>query len=244
MALIGVVISLYVQSRENDENHKYLQEQNKYNQEILNKTRLQIELQEEIGRVQNFENTFFHLMNLFKNTSLSIKIEKNGNYIYGVEAIESLLDDLQEKFKNKGSRKYIDIYEDFYRSDLYEHLGVYFKVLYSLLKYIDNSEFLDSNKYKFNRQYYAGIARANISSNELNILFYNCLSSQSKEQFKPLIEEYALFEHIPSDSEWYPSYYVHEYSKEAYGYNQRLIDLWNKYEEDLKNLKNNGAKPT
>lgn len=238
LALIGVVFSLHAQSKESKENYKRQQEQNSYNQEVLEKTRIQVQLQEEIGRVQNFENTFFHLLELFKNTTNAIHVKESGNDFLGGYAIDYLWEELNNKFKTKeNNKKYLDIYEELYIQKNHKHLGTYFRVLYSLVKYVDNNEFLDCTTYRFNRKYYIGIIRANISSNELNILFYNCLSTKGREKFKPRIEKYAFFEHIPGDSDWYPSYYVHEYSKEAYGDNQKLIELWNKCEKDMESFK-------
>lgn len=38
--------------------------------------------------------------------------------------------------------------------------------------------------------------RASLSQYELIMLFYNCLSSNGREKFKPLIEKYAIFNNL------------------------------------------------
>lgn len=71
-------------------------------------------------------------------------------------------------------------------------LDHYFRHLYRAFKYINDSDIIDDkNKYK-----YSCMVRANLSQYELIMLFYNCLSSNGKERFKPLIETYAIFNNI------------------------------------------------
>lgn len=110
LALIGVAFSLFVQSKESKANYKRQQEQNSYNQEVLEKTRVQVQLQEEIGRVQNFENTFFHLVQLFKNTVNAIHIKDGGNDFLGGDAIDYLWEELKNKFEIKEKIKNIWIF--------------------------------------------------------------------------------------------------------------------------------------
>lgn len=75
-------------------------------------------------------------------------------------------------------------------------LGHYFRNLYQALKLIDGYEksiVSDSDKRK-----YASILRAQLSSKELAILFVNCLENVSDQgQFKNLLIEYAMLEHLP-----------------------------------------------
>lgn len=71
-------------------------------------------------------------------------------------------------------------------------LDHYFRHLYRVFKYINDSDIIDEkNKYK-----YSCMVRANLSQYELIMLFYNCLSSNGIERFKPLIETYAIFNNI------------------------------------------------
>lgn len=71
-------------------------------------------------------------------------------------------------------------------------LDHYFRHLYRVFKYINDSDIIDdNNKYK-----YSCIVRASLSQYELIMLFYNCLSSNGNEKFKPLIETYAIFNNI------------------------------------------------
>lgn len=71
----------------------------------------------------------------------------------------------------------------------------YFRHLYRVFKYIDDSIIIDDNdKYK-----YASIMRSSLSQYELILLFYNCLSINGIDKFKPIVEKYALFNNLRTD---------------------------------------------
>lgn len=84
---------------------------------------------------------------------------------------------------------------DYTKLDELGCLDHYFRHLYRVLKYIDDSELIkDDLKYN-----YTSLVRANLSQYELIMLFYNCLSSNGVMKFKPLIEKYAIFNNIRYD---------------------------------------------
>lgn len=71
-------------------------------------------------------------------------------------------------------------------------LDSYFRYLYRILKYIDDSKLINNDtKYQ-----YAGILRARLSYMELLLIYYNGLSSYGSEKLKPLIEKYHLLKNI------------------------------------------------
>lgn len=71
---------------------------------------------------------------------------------------------------------------------LFDH---YFRHLYRILKFIDESNLDFDNKYK-----YTSILRATLSPYELVWIFYNCLSEYGYEKFKPLLEEYSILKNL------------------------------------------------
>ena len=74
-------------------------------------------------------------------------------------------------------------------------LDHYFRQLYSTIKMIkENEDFDFSTKY-----YYTSILRSTLSQYELILLYHNCLSSNGRERFKPLIEEFAILNNIRED---------------------------------------------
>lgn len=79
-----------------------------------------------------------------------------------------------------------------------KHIGFldhYFRHLYRVIKFINDSDKLDNaEKYK-----YTSIVRASLSQYELIMLFYNCLSKNGNGNFKPLIEDYAIFNNLRTE---------------------------------------------
>ena len=57
-------------------------------------------------------------------------------------------------------------------------------------KFVDNSSIE-------NKRLYTNLIRAQLSSFELALLFYNSLSDMGREKFKPLIEKYSLLKTVP-----------------------------------------------
>ena len=66
----------------------------------------------------------------------------------------------------------------------------YFRSLYNIFKFIENSNLED-------KKFYTNIVRAQLSGQELLMVFYNCIA-QDNSKFVKLIEDYALLKHIPS----------------------------------------------
>lgn len=81
-----------------------------------------------------------------------------------------------------------EVYERFADSRQSD-VGHYYRTMYNIVKFIATSEVE-------NKQIYANILRAQLSSSELNLLFYNCLSKYGNEKFKPLIEKFGLLENM------------------------------------------------
>lgn len=72
-----------------------------------------------------------------------------------------------------------------------EILDGYFRHLYKIFKYIDDSSLKDSEKYE-----YASIARDHLSDYELLMLFYHALTVDDNSEFKKIIEKYAIFNNL------------------------------------------------
>lgn len=83
-------------------------------------------------------------------------------------------------------------YTDFYRSHSAE-LGHYFRSLYNLVKFVKNSD-VD------NKSLYTNLVRAQLSSYELLLIFYNCLSEMGREKFKPLTVDFNLLKHLQAQN--------------------------------------------
>jgi hypothetical protein len=76
-----------------------------------------------------------------------------------------------------------------------DQLGHYFRHLYHLLKFTDEAIFKGSNKK------YIDIIQAQMSDDELYLMFYNCISELGKSKVLTLIDEYSFLENIRSRGE-------------------------------------------
>jgi hypothetical protein len=120
----------------------------------------------------------------------------------GREAFEFLITSLkldsqteERQGKTKVKREVVteESYENWYRKHE-DEVGHYFRTLYNLVRYIhENGE--------GQRVKYARLVRAQLSSNELQLLLYNGLCKHGREKFKPLMEKYALLKHLRESTE-------------------------------------------
>ena len=188
----------------------------------------EMKLQNETLRTQKFENTFFQMLNLLSDSvnSLILRTEDGkANVIIasGRNCFEKF--DLEVRnniyslngFKNwielEGItiEKAINSYENIYyqrKSDL----SHYFRTLYHIIKFIDKSKIKIQGK-----KQYISIARAQLSSYEQILLFYNCIHENGNEKFKTLIERYTLFKNI-DESLIYNKNHLKEYKESAFNY--------------------------
>jgi len=75
-----------------------------------------------------------------------------------------------------------------------KYLGHYVRTLYHIFKFVKESDIPAIDKRR-----YTSLARAQLSADELVLLFYNCLAPVGAK-FKPLVEEFGLFEHLDKNT--------------------------------------------
>lgn len=108
----------------------------------------------------------------------------------------------------------LETYESLF--DIHKNsLGNYFRTLYQVISFVDESGLSVADKKRF-----VNIVRAQLSQAELLILFYNCLGLYGIEKFKPLVNTYALFKHLDCDELVNPDH-KNEFPDCAYGRKQR-----------------------
>lgn len=202
-----------------------------YSQLEVKYTRLELAGQKEEMREQNltlrqqrFENTFFQLLNLFNSIINSIDLTKSINnnrlkefvVISGRDCFKDFYEHLEGcmtvySIRNKTPANLIESvvggYDYFYEKNKSD-IGHYFMTLYHIVKMIDKSNIADKKQY-------TSIVRAQLSSYELVMLFYNCLHESGKK-FKPLVERYALLKNIDF-SLLLNQEHKEEYQPSAYG---------------------------
>ncbi len=173
---------------------------------------------------QQFENTFFHLLNIHTSIVNSLDLrkaeEKSSVISEGRDCFNIFYTRLEYYIKTKGTEQSINpksspiddtikSYYIFYEKNQ-NNLGHYFRNLYHIIKFVDNSEIQ-------NKKTYTNFVRAQLSSHELALLFYNCLSENGEEKFKPLLERYALLKNMNREL-IFNATHLQNYEKSAYGW--------------------------
>jgi hypothetical protein len=149
----------------------------------------QLRAQQESIERQNFESSLFQLLNLQNDivSALAQPPHHLGRQCFFDWFSTFLLNRNSSKADLQTQASVALIYEQFYR--FYEaQLGPYFRNLYHIFKFIKSSPVEDKRRY-------SSLVRAQLSKYELALLFYNCLSAPG-QGFKPMVEEYGLFEHL------------------------------------------------
>ena len=161
---------------------------------------------------QRFEHNFYEMLNIHESITQLLKMEivdesadvesssriiakREGRdvfqFLYEVMPISSntgAVNGLRELFAKRDDDR-LTIYE---RNSEVGKLDHYFRQLYNIFRMIaEDKKLTDNEKYE-----YARIVRSTLSQYELVVLFYNCLSSQGVEKFKPLIQNFAVMNNL------------------------------------------------
>jgi hypothetical protein len=157
-------------------------------------------------RNQQFENTFFQLLSLYNSIVNSLYLRNNntkaiitsGRDCFEVfyKRLEAYLLDIvntngNRYVKSATIEETIKAYNKLYNVEKSD-MSHYFRTVYHIFKFIDKSDIQ-------NKKQYIAITRAQLSSYEQVLIFYNCLHINGVEKFKPLIEEYAIFKNIDTN---------------------------------------------
>ena len=176
--------------------------------------RKQFKLQSDSLNRQNFEASFFQMLNLHNQIALSMQIiEGEITKASGRDCFKKWYEDMRQFwfaglfFEGEDGNQQavekpksgIESYEDFYYEVRQAQLGHYFRNLYHLFKFVNEAEALKhpdpKTEYKTRRRY-TSLVRATLSQYELALLFYNCASELGEEKFKPLLETYGLLKNF------------------------------------------------
>lgn len=207
LAFAGLIVTLLYQKEE----LKLQREELAQTREELKGQREEFEEQNKTMKRQRFENTFFNML------SLQQEITHNLSYENPIQDEAELMwyDVKQRTYKNKA------VFEGLYTNAIINYDGSlcyggiinklaihgcaayslvrglsfldhYFRHLYRIFKYVDTSDSISEDE----RYEYACIIRSQLSDYELVMLFYNCLTANGLEKFKPLIEKYSIFNNL------------------------------------------------
>lgn len=175
LAFVAIISSLYLQFQE------------------IRSTKEDLAIQRQQYSLQIFENSFYQLLNFNNQIKANLIFSRSiDNAVFkGLDAFRGLKSTFYFNYlETNPDTPSGELYKSFYLKHAHEIIGHYFRNLYQIVKLVDNSHVDD-------KKYYVNIVRAQLSSNELYLLFYNGLSSYGKEKFFPYLQKYAFFEHLP-----------------------------------------------
>lgn len=187
LAFVGIVFTILLQKEELGLQRKE-----------LTLTRNEMKNQVSATKSMSFENTFFQMLRLHNDivneVDLRVKgiVSTSGRDCFTV--FYSRLRDLYTYEKdidpNRSEPELLELaYTKFWDKNQSD-LGHYFRYLYTIFKFVKESEISD-------KRLYTNIVRAQLSHQELLMLFYNCLNKFGVEKFKPLAEEFDIFNNLP-----------------------------------------------
>ena len=159
--------------------------------------------QNETMKMQTFENMFFQLLKNQNDIVLSFEGPLNANgtpHYRGRDSFRRYYTHLKTEYL--GGNVYVNSSEILEKINVYykqmffyyeKDVSLYFGSLYYIAEFIDKSDIVEKNKYM-------RVVRAQLSSNELSLLFYNCLSVFGADKFRPLVEKYQIFHALNAET--------------------------------------------
>ena len=185
LAFAGVIYAILLQRNELE-----------LQREELRRTRVEMKAQRAVFQEQNFESTFFQLMRLQNDIVNAIDLSRNREVVtHGRDCFKTFHDILRGYYIEASKTHRGDqtdlvaaVYEQTYvryESDL----GHYFRNLFQIVKFVDSSAVPD-------KRLYTNFVRAQLSSYELGMLFYNCVTPYGRDKFRPLIQKYGMLKNM------------------------------------------------
>ena len=213
LAFAGLIITLILQKRElglqREELDATRQELVRHSQEFDEQNR--------IMRVQRFESGLFNMLSLLQQIVNDLlydsSLERYGHQIgldrptyevHGRDLFRFAFEQMHHFYSrpNEYDRHVVNgmkgvlvslgikYYNDFTTPSYFDH---YFRYIYRILKYIDNTGDLLSDDERYR---YAGDIRGTLSRYELVWLYYNILANREYAEFKHLVEKYSMLKNL------------------------------------------------
>ena len=213
LAFAGIIFAIILQKKELELQRQELKE----TRDEIRGQKEQLQAQDQTLQKQNFENSFFQLLSFHNEIVNSLEVPDGwGNTSGGRMCFRLCLGYLESTYRDQKTSKQIKddinaLYERFL-SQYQSSIGHYFQHLYNTVKFVDQHKFIKEFE---DKKPYANLIRAQLSSNELGLLFYNCLSARGAK-FKYLVEKYALLENMEFEKLLDPEHRS-RYNERAYG---------------------------
>jgi hypothetical protein len=193
LAFAGIIFTVLLQRQELQlQRHelKLQREEIIENRKELTGQREQLEMQSKTFARQNFESTFFNLVQKLR--------EVTGSLLEGISPTfqsvrdRSLRDVRDLKISPENLFDCVEKVVAIHIRDDQDVLDIFFQILMTVLKYVDNSD-------QENKRFYADVVRCSLSHTQLFCVFYaTSLDHDTRHRdLRVLIEKYGLFKHLP-----------------------------------------------
>jgi hypothetical protein len=148
---------------------------------------------------QGFESKFFQLLRFHHDIVAAIELSFGSNTVRGRANFQRIffkfLDVYNAEYGKNPAADHLTTLQLAYVANFKPYqvqLGHYFRNLYHIVKFVDRSTESD-------KVFYMHLVRAQLSTYEHLLLFYNGLGPYGYKKFRPLIETYSLLENMPTD---------------------------------------------
>ncbi len=216
LTVIGLLVTIHLQQRELRLTRKELE-----------KSSNALEAQNLTTKQQRFENTLFSMNEMLNQIVNAMDLVNGDQRKSGRDCFTIFYSTLNSRYrrenailKEKGhivdNVMKISMAVSAYGWMYHKHqsdLGHYFRVLYNIFRYIDQSEFSDG--------IYAKILRAQLSNQELLIIFYNNATERGSA-FAALAERFELFDNMDTEQLLRPEH-IDLASKKSFGKNPMTL---------------------
>jgi uncharacterized membrane protein len=212
LGLLALLLTVAMQRDELEKTHEVLDKQLAAQVEQLENAKKVSDEQLKTQAKQQFESTFFALLNMHNQVLSDLSYEPPAVQNQSSDIARSIMLNSINRPRSKLRNVYLAV---FVRDDSYvpmnekffllseckrkiqkenNQCGHYFRILYQILKFIEN------NAPTGNEKMYSNIVRALLTDDVMQLLAVNCYCEDEKDtywQYKLLVENYALFEHAP-----------------------------------------------
>jgi hypothetical protein len=149
----------------------------------LSRLSLREEEQDAKTTKNEFERTFFQLLQAWREIQKSVDVDIGSVRKNGQDAFRSIVL-YYSRLTDSGEVAWRRTYEK-YRNDL----GHYFRFLYHIVSFVDGADGVD-------RYFYVRLLRASLSDAELLLLALNCAYGEGRHKFKKTVEAYSLLHNL------------------------------------------------
>lgn len=184
----------------------------RYSREELERSANAFHLQGKLQRHQNFENTFFQLLQLHHHHSNTLICDEKSKALLGgrqcfdyfYHILKGIYQEKKTEFVFSPNMSYLEseqelirrTYKEFYDKNQ-EKLGHYFRNIYHIIRFVEKNHPKDEDEETLRN--YIIILRSQFSSHELILIFYHCLYlwyEYGESGFYETVEEYLLLDDL------------------------------------------------